>query len=191
MTEWQSRIFEPNVPRKKLLGQMIWFIIWLAITVIGAFILKASPQGHATHTQLGLPPCPSVLLFDRPCPGCGLTTSWTATMHGQVVRAFTAHPFGPLMYLGFTGSALLSIYGWFKGLRLRTEGKRLNSFLTVFLVVFVSFGIIRFITHPYHSTYWIGNWTQGSASRSEQSRDASGVPKNDSSADGLASGQVE
>ena len=46
---------------------------------------------------------PSVCAFRRvtglPCPGCGLTRSWTLTAHGRVRRAAERHPFGPPTFL--------------------------------------------------------------------------------------------
>lgn len=76
-------LLEYGYPRKALRSQLTWFASWAVITVIGA-ILSPEKSGHGTHQQLGLPPCPSVLFFDRPCPGCGLTTSWTALIHGHI-----------------------------------------------------------------------------------------------------------
>src|SRR5438270_12571671 len=94
-------LYESAEPRKRLSGQLMFFGVWLAITGFGAY-LHPDPSGHGTHTQLGLPPCPSVLLFNRPCPGCGLTTSFTAFIHGDLASAFHAHPLGPLLYVGIT-----------------------------------------------------------------------------------------
>ena len=82
-------LYDGTDNRTKLSGQLSFFFVWLAITLI-AIVLRPDPSGHGTHTQLGLPPCPSVLLFNRPCPGCGLTTSFTAVLHGDFVAAFHA-----------------------------------------------------------------------------------------------------
>jgi hypothetical protein len=42
---------------------------------------------------------PVICAFRRatglPCPGCGLTRSWSLTAHGDLAGAFTRHPFGP------------------------------------------------------------------------------------------------
>lgn len=39
--------------------------------------------------------CPFRLLTGLPCPLCGLTRSWVATMHGDLPTALTLNPFGP------------------------------------------------------------------------------------------------
>ena len=45
--------------------------------------LEPSPTGIGTHQQLGLPPCTFWMLFGRPCPTCGMTTSWAHLVRGQ------------------------------------------------------------------------------------------------------------
>jgi hypothetical protein len=144
-------LFERNVPRKQLVGQVTWFCVWLAVTGIGA-CLTPSTAGHGTHQELGLPPCPSVLLFDRPCPGCGLTTSWTALIHGQIGASFHAHALGPLLYLGFTATALLGIYGWVKQMRFRTDGPRVNRWIWACTAVFFVYGFGRMALSPHFGT---------------------------------------
>ncbi len=137
-------LYQGSDNRRKLSGQLMFFGIWLFTTIVAA-VLHPDPSGHGTHTQLGLPPCPSVLLFDRPCPGCGLTTSLTAFVHGDWAFAFHAHPFGPFMYVGMTVWAFLCLYGWIKNLRLDGGGPTFNRIVTVFMVLFFAFGIGRMI----------------------------------------------
>ena len=140
-------LYEGTDQRRKLSGQLSFFGVWLFVTVVG-LSLHPDPSGHGTHTQLGLPPCPSVLLFNRPCPGCGLTTSFTALLHGDIAFAFHAHPFGPFLYLGMTAWAWLCIYGWAKGMRLDGGGLVFNRVVTVFMVCFFGFGIVRMALDP-------------------------------------------
>ncbi len=192
MKRFNEFFFEPAAHRKMLSGQLIWFLLWLAVTVIGVLLLKPSPFGHGTHTQLGLPPCPSVVLFDRPCPGCGLTTSWTAFMHGRVFDSFRVHPIGPVLYLGFSFSALLAGYGFWKMLRLRTEGKEINRFLTVVLVGFLVFGVVRFSFFPLKSPMSLAYWSQQSQQSSgEKGGESAGVPEDGGSGEATGTGKVE
>jgi hypothetical protein len=144
-------LYEPALNKRKIAGQFIYFMAWLSITVVGAR-LHASGTGHGTHEQLGLPPCPSVLLFSRPCPGCGLTTSWTAFIHGDFASSFRAHPLGPFLYLFFTVTALMALRGWVMTKRFVIDTPRFNRFLMVGAVVFFTFGIVRMATTPDYRT---------------------------------------
>lgn len=128
-------------------AQLIWTAMWAFCTGIGLY-LKPDLHGHGTHQQLGLPPCPSVLLFDRPCPGCGLTTSWTNFLHGHIVEAFKCHPLGVPMYLAFTFVALAALYGNIKGVRLMIDAPKANIAFVTFVVIFFVFGGIRMAVMP-------------------------------------------
>lgn len=135
--------FRPVTTRKFLTGQLIWFGIWVFVTA-AAIYLTPKPEGHGTHTELGLPPCPCVLLFGRPCPGCGLTTSFTATVHGHLLEAFRAHPFGPFLYLMLTVSALACLYGWVKKRHMDLSSRSFSRALGAFTMLFFAFGVARF-----------------------------------------------
>ncbi len=133
-------------------AQLLWTIAWGFCTGIGLF-LHADKHGHGTHQQLGLPPCPSVLLFDRPCPGCGLTTSWTSFLHGDIAASFKAHPLGMPMYLGFTFVALACLYGNIVGKRTLIDTNIANRIFIGFVSVFFVFGAIRMLlVHGYAGT---------------------------------------
>ena len=51
----------------------------------------------ATHTQLGLPPCTMVQVFGKPCPSCGMTTSFALLAHGDVAGSLKANWVGTLL----------------------------------------------------------------------------------------------
>lgn len=137
-------LFERGVPRKLLIGQAVWTAAWAACTILAAFVLRPSPRGHGTHTQLGLPPCPSILLFGRPCPGCGLTTSWARLLHGDVAGAFAAHPLGPPVYAVFTASAVACAVGFARKTRLNSGARAVNGTVLAFIAVYLAFGLWRF-----------------------------------------------
>jgi hypothetical protein len=155
-------LFEPS-DRREASSQLLWFLVWLGVTGV-AIYLTPNSSGHGTHQQLGMPPCPSVLLFDRPCPGCGLTTSWTAFVHGRFDLAFRAHPLGPPFYAFFSLGALIGMWGWIKGLRLRADATWANRAMTVGVAVFLAFGIIRMALSPgfaMPSEQWLGRLMSG------------------------------
>lgn len=151
---------EPCEDKKILRGQLIVTFLWAAITGFGIY-LHPDKYGHGTHQQLGLPPCPSVLLFNKPCPGCGLTTSWTATIHGQFVQAFQAHPLGPILYLVFTYFAFVNLWAFIKRYRVDTSGIKWMIGIVTGAVIFFGFGITRFIfTTHYQSPGEVQSYLQ-------------------------------
>lgn len=136
-------MFEPVAVLRSISGQLVYFGCWLFVTVTG-LLLTPSADGHGTHQELGLPPCPCVLIFNRPCPGCGLTTSFTALLHGRFKDAFKAHWFGPLLYAIFTATAFAALIGFVRKRRFNMNHPTAQRLLMAFTIVFVSYGVIRF-----------------------------------------------
>ncbi|MEC9374691.1 MAG: hypothetical protein VYC34_12640, partial [Planctomycetota bacterium] len=56
---------------------------FIAVLIVAA-TLTPSPDGHGTHTRLGLTPCPWVLTLNKPCPTCGMTTAFAHAADGQL-----------------------------------------------------------------------------------------------------------
>jgi len=77
--------------------------------VIGA-CLNPRQSGMGTHQELGLPACGFLARTGWPCPSCGLTTSVSATMHGQFGLAFHAQPFGLLLTAVAAALAMAGTY---------------------------------------------------------------------------------
>ena len=55
------------------------------------------PFTNATHTQLGLEPCNMIKLTGKPCPACGMTTSFALLIHGDPVASLRANWVGTLI----------------------------------------------------------------------------------------------
>jgi hypothetical protein len=93
----------------------------VAVLLAIAVCLRPSPDGLGTHQQLGLYPCSFRVLFDRPCPTCGMTTSWACLMRGRVADAGRANLGGLLLgMLGLAGSPwmlLSALRGRWVGIR--------------------------------------------------------------------------
>lgn len=81
--------------------------------------------------------------------GCGITTSFCATVHLDFMTAWAAHPFGPLLYLMFTVSALYCGWGIVKRVRFEAGTRAMQNALAVLTVAFVAFGLVRFATVKY------------------------------------------
>lgn len=141
---------QPAASRRESGFSLTLALGWVFVTVVG-LILRPDAHGHGTHQRLGLPPCPSVLLFDRPCPGCGLTTSWTALLHGDLALAFRAHALGPPLYLGYAAFALGTFALTLRKRRWRDAEWTTPAFVGIFSV-FLIYGLARMALTPGYGT---------------------------------------
>jgi len=73
----------------------------LGITVIFGIAFWLNPYGSdgnalqmGTHEQLGFPPCNFMILTGKPCPSCGMTTSFALMVRGDLGNALSANPVG-------------------------------------------------------------------------------------------------
>ncbi|HHH29922.1 MAG TPA: DUF2752 domain-containing protein [Polyangiaceae bacterium] len=92
---------------------LTWAVLFagpLAVLITAA-TLTPSVEGHGTHTQLGLPPCGFLVYTGYPCPGCGLTTSFSHMIRLEVLGAFHANPFGVLLFLCTAAIVPISLIG--------------------------------------------------------------------------------
>ena len=61
--------------------------------------LDPDSRGFGTHQQLGLPPCTFSSVFGIRCPSCGMTTSWSHALRGELVMAARSNVGGLLLAL--------------------------------------------------------------------------------------------
>ncbi len=73
------------------------------------------PLTMASHTQLGMPACEFYVIFHKPCPSCGLTTSFSLLMHGDVLASLRANAIGTVMALFWLGLIPWCLYATLKG----------------------------------------------------------------------------
>lgn len=71
--------------------------IGLLATLLTARSLSPAEAGLGTHQQLGLPPCTSIVLWNSPCPACGMTTSWALLTRGELLHAAKTNIGGTLL----------------------------------------------------------------------------------------------
>jgi hypothetical protein len=76
----------------------------VALTALGvllaAAVVQPSPEGHGSHTQLGLPPCGWAMVSGTPCPTCGMTTAFAHAVRGELGAALICQPMGLLLAVG-------------------------------------------------------------------------------------------
>jgi hypothetical protein len=73
------------------------------VFAIAIFLNPYNEDGTArrmeTHTELGLPPCTFYKLTGLPCPSCGMTTSFSLLVRGDLVNSLQANWVGTLLAL--------------------------------------------------------------------------------------------
>ncbi len=75
-----------------LLGGVFAVAFWL-----NPYEPDGTPRTMSTHTQLGMPPCNFVMMTSRPCPACGMTTSFALLVRGDVAASLRANWAGTLI----------------------------------------------------------------------------------------------
>jgi hypothetical protein len=80
-------------------------LIGVALGLCGIFAIAlwlhpygddGAPLLIETHRQLGLPPCTFYMWTNLPCPSCGMTSSFSLLMHGDVWNSLRANAVGTL-----------------------------------------------------------------------------------------------
>src|SRR5262249_50885393 len=84
-------------------------LVFVAVGLIGIFSIaiwlkpydaSGNPLRQETHRQMGLPPCTFYVLTNGyPCPSCGMTTSFSLLMHGDVINSMKANAVGTFLAL--------------------------------------------------------------------------------------------
>lgn len=103
-----------RLTRRGRLFAAIIAILCLAPIVIAAR-LTPSAAGHGTHLQLGLPPCGWVAFFHHPCPTCGMTTSFSLAIRGELAAAARAQPMGLVLCIAAGVAFWVSLYACLTG----------------------------------------------------------------------------
>jgi len=116
-----------------------WGLLAASLVLVAGFALARSltpdSRGFGTHQQFGLPDCTVQTLWNRPCPGCGMTTCFANLTRGRWMAAARANPAGVL--LGVV-CALLIPWLWLSAWRGVTIGVAAPLETLLILVVSVS-----------------------------------------------------
>ena len=132
--------------------QAVCALACVGLLGVAAF-LRPDPRGLGTHEQLHLPPCTFQHLTGLPCPGCGMTTAFAATVRLQFGTAFMASPFGMLLAAGTLAFGVFSLVCLATGSRAWRHLARLEQapFLwTLFSLLLASwvFKLLVAVLHP-------------------------------------------
>ena len=86
--------------------------------------LQPDPSGVGTHRQLGLPSCGTLASSGYPCATCGMTTSATHLVQGDLLAAMKVHPMGTLLFTAFLVGAVPAGAALFGGVNVWTSLRR-------------------------------------------------------------------
>jgi hypothetical protein len=104
---------------------------------------------EGTHQQLGLPPCSFRTLAGRPCPSCGMTTSFALLMHGDLVNSLRANAVGTLLALTclvfIPWGVLCAVRGRLYGIR-SLEGMLIRLVVVFLVLMLVRWAIVLAVT---------------------------------------------
>lgn len=87
---------------------------WL---IVAAFVGMVSYLVFFSTGGGGWYQCPFHWLTGYSCPGCGMTRSTAAALHGDLLTSLTFHPFGAVFLLAFVFVAIRGIYFNLRGER--------------------------------------------------------------------------
>ncbi|MBL8798284.1 MAG: DUF2752 domain-containing protein [Planctomycetia bacterium] len=87
--------------RGTLLGMALGFTIVFGIALrLNPYREDGSALRGETHRQLGLPPCTFKVMAGLPCPSCGMTTSFSLLVRGDLWNSLRANAVGTMLALG-------------------------------------------------------------------------------------------
>jgi hypothetical protein len=112
-------VAHPVMKRATRVALVLMAVTFTAVFATAAWIRPYDAAGKAkamaTHTQLGLPECNMVVATGKPCPSCGLTTSFALLAHGDVVNSLKANWVGTLLAVFWLGLIPWGVVSAFRG----------------------------------------------------------------------------
>lgn len=132
-------------PRVKWYVRFVLLGIGLALAAVFGVAIYLNPYGPdgapramSTHTQLGLPPCNFVVLTGgKPCPSCGMTTSFALLVRGDVGASLRANWVGTLLATFWAGLLVWSVASGLTGRHLLIPRGRGEIVLTAVIGTFL------------------------------------------------------
>ncbi len=125
-----------------LIGMAVGFTGVIATALwLQPYTADGQPRTNATHTQLGLPQCSMIEMTGKPCPACGMTTSFALLTHGDPLNSLRANWVGTIL----CGSIILItpwlLVGAIRGRLLWVRNGEL--FTTILLTTLLALMLIR------------------------------------------------
>lgn len=117
--------------------------VFVAAYWIHPYNADGTPKSSATHTQLGMPPCNFVTLTGKPCPSCGMTTSFALLVRGDVANSLRANWVGSIMCVLWAGTLVWALVSGIRGKPLFVRPGRGELVFTVIVGVMLTLMLAR------------------------------------------------
>lgn len=117
--------------------------VFVAAFVIDPYDADGNPKTSATHTQLGMPPCNFVTLTGKPCPSCGMTTSFALLVRGDVAASLRANWVGSVMCVLWATTLVWALASGIRGRPLFVPPRRGELVFTVVVGVMLLLMLAR------------------------------------------------
>ncbi len=122
----RARLAEQGESVKRRRSAEHWIVLagaWIGLLGLAALgiVLRPDPRGYGTHEQLGFLPCLPMVLWQIPCPGCGVTTSVVLALHGDLRAALVTQPFGLFVVLATLFLAAWATFAHLRGSDVKHE----------------------------------------------------------------------
>ena len=104
-----------------------------------------SPRVMATHQQLGLPPCTFLEVTGVPCPACGMTTSFSLLVRGDVTNSLRANWVGTLLAVFCLAVIPWGVFGIVRGRSLfvrSLEKALIGVVIAVLVLTMLRWGVV-------------------------------------------------
>src|SRR5947207_3129760 len=102
-----------------------------------------TPRTMATHTTLGLPPCNFVLMTGKPCPSCGMTTSFALLVRGDVRASLRANWVGTTLAVFWAGLLVWALASGLAGRALFVPAGKGELVITIAVGFFLLLMLVR------------------------------------------------
>jgi uncharacterized protein DUF2752 len=117
---------------------------------LGALALVLLAAALPSHGA-GVPLCLFRSVTGLPCPGCGLTRSFSCILHGDFARGYDYHPFGyvllPLFIMAAFTLFIPSVYRSKLENLVRSRQSQLRRVYLTFIYGFIAFGSVRIVVY--------------------------------------------
>jgi hypothetical protein len=81
----------------------------LSVLITAAY-LTPSPSGYGTHQEMRFEGCQFLTRTGLPCPACGMTTSFSWFVRGNLLASFYVQPMGMVLAICTTAAFWVSLY---------------------------------------------------------------------------------